>query len=228
MPTREQLIEQYGGIEKVPDYIRDFFEERDEKLHYQNVVAPREAEEKKERERERIKSLRRPPACVWRVGSTVFWEPPETIDDLQPAGFWISEERNGSWTSHGDYLLPHFRSAQLFGNGAAQVEAYYNDTALGEVYISGPVEAPADEDPYLVNKVRYYVTQHDRPPIYYERWRRVLAGFGVAQPKSVRGVQVEPLAPAMTAREAQGYADRGWERWVPVAAALRRVEETRQ
>ena len=229
MTARERVIKMFGSWEKVPGYLRKAFAMRDKLLYRQNVVAVKEAEERKERERERIKALRCPPARVWRVGATIFWEPPETADELEPLGYWISEERNGHWTRRGDYLRPHVRSAQLFGKGAgaATVEAYYQDTALGEAYISPAVEAPPGEDPFLVNKVRYYVSERGRPAIYYERWRRTLAGFGVAKGKWVRGKHVKPLLPAMTARESQGYAARGWQRWVPVAQALKRVEEAR-
>ena len=104
------------------------------------------------------------------------------------------------------------------------MEAYYNDTALGEVYISEPVRLASGEDPHLVNKVRYYVSERGRPKVYYERWRRVLYAFGVRKGKWVRMKNVKPLGPAMTAREARSYADRGWGRWVPVADALERIE----
>ena len=52
-----------------------------------------------------------------------------------------------------------------------------------------------------------------------DRWDRALKAFG------------EPVADAtltaMTAAEAQGYANRGWTRWVEVARALREIEATR-
>ena len=49
-----------------------------------------------------------------------------------------------------------------------------------------------------------------------DRWDRTLLTFG----ETVADTTLTP----MTADEAQGYADRGWERWVPVAAALREIE----
>ena len=227
MQIPQRFIDQFGSEDRVPEYIRRHFANRALRLVRQEE-AIQKAKERKRLEREAVKALRRPPARVWRVGNVMFWEPPDTVDELEPAGYWISEVRHNQWTKHGDYLLPHFRSAQLFGDGAARVEAYYHNTALGEVYATHSVRATPGEDPYLVNKVRYYVSVGGRPDHYYERWRRVLAGFGVARGKSVRGVMVEPLAPAMTAREAQVYANRGWVRWVPVAAALRRIEEVRR
>ena len=49
-----------------------------------------------------------------------------------------------------------------------------------------------------------------------DRWDRALLAFG----ETVADTTLTP----MTADEAQGYADRGWERWVPVTAALREIE----
>lgn len=230
MSVPERYVKMFGGLDKVPDYLKKAFAMRAAALE-DNRRQVREAERKQKEEREaklaKIKSLRRPPSKVWRVGATVFWLPPETADELAPDGYWISEVRNGSWTKHGDYLLPKYRSAQLFGKGEgpAVVECYYHGTALGEAYVSEEIPVP-DEDPFLVNKVRYYVSESGRPQVYYERWRRVLAGFGVAQGKRVRMKTILPLSPAMTADEAQSYADRGWGRWVPVAAALKRIEAT--
>ena len=49
-----------------------------------------------------------------------------------------------------------------------------------------------------------------------DRWDRALLAFG----ETVADTTLTP----MTAAEAQGFADRGWERWVEVAAALRQLE----
>ena len=49
-----------------------------------------------------------------------------------------------------------------------------------------------------------------------DRWDRALLAFGETVD--------DATLTAMTAAEAQGFADRGWERWVPVAAALRELE----
>ena len=53
-----------------------------------------------------------------------------------------------------------------------------------------------------------------------DRWDRALLAFG----ETVSDTSLT----AMTAAEAQGYADRGWERWVDVAAALREIEAAGQ
>jgi len=49
-----------------------------------------------------------------------------------------------------------------------------------------------------------------------DRWDRALLAFGETVSDS--------SLTAMTASEAQGFADRGWTRWVPVAEALREIE----
>ena len=49
-----------------------------------------------------------------------------------------------------------------------------------------------------------------------DRWDRVLKAFGVQVP--------DTSLTAMSAAEAQTYADRGWTRWVAVVAALREIE----
>ena len=188
----------------------------------------KKANERKEQEWQRQRKLRRPPAKVWRVGDTLFWDPPETINELRIEGYWVSERRNGHWASHGDMVLPDTRNVQLFGAyNDARVETKYHQQALGEFYLS-PVVKPPGEDPYLVSKVRYYVSEKMFVrPEGAKRWRRVLAGFGVTKAKWVRGRRITPLEPAMTAAEAQKYADKGWLRWVPVAKALKRVEKVR-
>ena len=49
-----------------------------------------------------------------------------------------------------------------------------------------------------------------------DRWDRALLAFG----ETVADASLTP----MTAAEAQGFADRGWERWVDVAKALKEIE----
>ena len=144
MPVPQRFIDQFGSLERVPQYIRDHYEER-ERLEQKRQDEMREAEERKERERERIKALRRPPQNVRLVGRTVHFDPPETADQLEFAGFWVSEYRNGEWTVHGDYVLPHVRKATLFGNGPCYVETWYHQMALGEMYRSDIVKAESPE-----------------------------------------------------------------------------------
>ena len=53
-----------------------------------------------------------------------------------------------------------------------------------------------------------------------DRWDRALLAFGETVSDS--------SLTAMTASEAQGFADRGWTRWVPVAEALNEIEAAAQ
>lgn len=234
MPTREQIIEQFGGIENVPEYLRRGFEQQDQ-AQARREQEQRDHEAALEAERARIKALRKPPQNVRLVGRRVHFEPPETADQLEFAGFWVSEQRNGEWTKHGDYVLPDVRSAVLFGTGPCYVETWYHQMALGEMYRSeivyaespetGPAAGGATEETpppaagsdhaELIETVRDYLTATGRPPGYYERWRRVLAGLGA-----------EEHDDPMTAAEAQSYVDRGWgHRWPPIVEALRSREQ---
>ncbi len=68
-------------------------------------------------------------------------------------------------------------------------------------------------DPALVAQVRDYAAETWKHPDHVDRWMRVLAAFGDDNGYT-----------AMTAAEAQTHADKGWQRWVPVVAALNALE----
>ena len=72
-------------------------------------------------------------------------------------------------------------------------------------------------DPALVALVRGYAAETWKHPDHVKRWMRVLAAFG----------DDNGYTP-MTAAEAQTHADKGWQRWVPVAAALAALEAAQQ
>ncbi|MCY4269975.1 MAG: hypothetical protein OXE80_07385, partial [Gammaproteobacteria bacterium] len=79
-----------------------------------------------------------------------------------------------------------------------------------------PEGAPSDdESPYaaVLADAEKAVTETDKGEIHVDRWRRVLAALGVDNGHT-----------PMPASEAQGYVDRGWTRWEPVAAALAEIE----
>ena len=86
-----------------------------------------------------------------------------------------------------------------------------DDEASGNGRGSGPYAA-------LIAKVYEWRNdpRHVHDKAYTDRWDRALLAFGET-------VSDSSLTP-MRAAEAQGYADRGWERWVEVAAALREIE----
>ena len=72
-------------------------------------------------------------------------------------------------------------------------------------------------DPALVALVRGYAAETWKHPDHVDRWKRVLAAFG----------DDNGYTP-MTAAEAQTHADKGWQRWVPVVAALEALEAAQQ
>ena len=151
MPVPQYIIRSFNGLKNVPAYIRRHFANRD-RLDAQREEAIRLAKEKKEQEFQARRKLRRAPAKVWLEHSyngrltTVHWEQTSTSTQLEPTGYWVHEEYKGSWTKHGDFVLPDVRSATLYGNGPAAVEAYYaNLSKLGEAFIrhaEGPTLEP--------------------------------------------------------------------------------------
>ena len=165
MPIPEHLIKRFGGIDKVPDYIKKHYADREDQKRQREEEANK-AKQEQEAEWARIKALRRPPQNVRleRVGTygmKIVWDPPETADEMPPAGYWVSEKRNGEWTKHGDYLLPEKREAFLYGQGPASVETWYHQMALGELYPSEqvhftPPEAPDTREDKIDTATRNY------------------------------------------------------------------------
>ena len=96
-------------------------------------------------------------------------------------------------------------------------EGYTVDSsASGTVAIADDDPTPPTTtgvDPALIAQVRGYAAETHEGQAHVERWRRVLAAFGDDNGYT-----------AMTAAEAQTYADRGWQRWVPVVDALAALE----
>ena len=224
MPTREQIIRMYGGWDGVPDYLRQGFEAQDE-ARERRAQDERDHKARIEAEHARIRSLRRPPQNVRLVHRKVFFEPPETADVLDFAGFWVSEVYKGSWTKHGNWLLPDKRSAVLYGEGPCYVETWYHQMKMREMYRS-PIVYAMEPVPVvggfphakLIAAVQGYLRAVGRSPLYYERWTRVLAGLGAEEHDN-----------PMTADEAQRYVDMGWgHRWPPIVRALREIEGARQ
>ncbi len=79
------------------------------------------------------------------------------------------------------------------------------------------VEAEADPHADLIAAVRGYAAEGGEGPEHVKRWQRALKALGETD------AAFAGLDP-MTAAEAQGYADKGWSRWEPVAAALTKLE----
>ncbi|MCY4165982.1 MAG: hypothetical protein OXF03_07545 [Gammaproteobacteria bacterium] len=69
-------------------------------------------------------------------------------------------------------------------------------------------------DAQLVSDIRQWRGETQHGQTHIDRWTRVLIALGA---------ETGALAP-MTVSEAQGYADKGWTRWVAVLAELKRKE----
>ncbi len=93
-------------------------------------------------------------------------------------------------------------------------EGYTVDSsASGTVAIADDDSTTTAVDPALIAQVRGYAAETHHGQAHVDRWNRVLAAFGDDNGNT-----------AMTAAEAQTYADRGWQRWVPVVDALAALE----
>ncbi len=76
-------------------------------------------------------------------------------------------------------------------------------------------------DPQVVANVKLWMAETYHGAAHVNRWQRVLVAFGALDANGVSGS-------AMSAAEAQIYADRGWQRWVPVVAELTALEASQQ
>ena len=161
------------------------------------------------------------PARIWRIGNLLFWTPP--AGGPSPRGYRVEQ---------GDSVLhfqPHtFHDGRevyeyiLRGDAPARVEAEHGGGLNHRVYSESV--APGPEPPATVQRIRYFASRWWRSQASRDRWRRVLAGFGVP---CAEKPAVCPLEPAMTAGEARGYHDRGWSPWWGHAAdVLERLETT--
>ncbi len=103
--------------------------------------------------------------------------------------------------------------------GTATVTVTAEDSDGNRVSDAFQVSVPA-ESKYAALIARMYQWRNDPQWVsekpHTDRWDRALLAFG----ETVADTTLTP----MTAAEAQGFADRGWERWVEVAAALRELE----
>ena len=80
--------------------------------------------------------------------------------------------------------------------------------------------APSEPDPHADLIAQMKEWRNDPQWVHHkehtDRWDRALKAFGETVP--------DDTLTAMSAAEAQGFANQGWERWVDVAAALRKIE----
>ena len=141
-------------------------------------------------------------------------------DDYEPdpqviADVWgyAAETDNGY-----DHVLRWVRVLQSFGAiegmTAAEARGYADNGWQRWVPVAAELrkleDGQAEPDPQVVADVWGYAAETDNGFDHVLRWMRVLHTFGALDD--------------MTAAEAQGYADNGWQRWVPVAAELAAME----
>ena len=148
---------------------------------------------------------------------------PAAQDDYEPDQDLIEDVWDyAEETEHGyDHVLRWMRVLKTLGAVADMTAAQAQDNAdqfLAERW--DPVveelekleNAPGDYEPDqdVVADVRGYARETQHGFDHVLRWMRVLKTFGAIAD--------------MTAAEAQGYADRGWERWDPVVEELKEKE----
>ena len=98
------------------------------------------------------------------------------------------------------------REGRLFGDGPCRLRSSIQ--AICRAASTSPViEETPGEDRFAVSRVRYYCTQLAQGEEYVNRWRRVLAAFGVVNGKKGHASRplVWPLDPPMTVEEAERY-----------------------
>ncbi len=124
-----------------------------------------------------------------------------------------ADETNGSVTATLDTPAADAGYTVSATQGAATVNVADDDDATPTTGYT--------VDPQLVANVKLYMAETYHGAEHVNRWQRVLVAFGELDAAGVSGS-------AMSAAEAQGYADRGWPRWVPVVAELTALEASQQ
>ena len=97
-----------------------------------------------------------------------------------------------------------------------------NDVATDELIgLSDSVQDPPQQpdsftaDTTLIATIKGYAAETWKSTDHVDRWNRVLKTLGAKE---------FPSLTIMTSVEAQIYADRGWDRWIPVVAELKAFE----
>ncbi len=117
-----------------------------------------------------------------------------------------ADETDGSVTATLDATAADGGYTVSATQGAATVSVADDDAAAGYTV-----------DPQVVANVKLWAAETHNGAEHVNRWQRVLVAFGELDANGVSGI-------AMTASEAQTYADLGWQRWVPVVAELTALE----
>lgn len=207
--------------------IQEILRRREEFRNRSHAEAVKELKEEKERKEAARVARMKPVSKCFRIGRQIFWEAP---DSPEPVIWYRIHEQNGdgSWGVHGTTLPPTARESVLYGDALCRIEAKYAQTGFATPGLGPVLQWNPEDGRFLVNGVRYYVAEKMRQGniVGANRWRRALAGMGVTEAKVgiAGGPLVHPLEPAMTAEEAQSYVDKGWNRWIPVARTMARLQ----
>ncbi len=121
-----------------------------------------------------------------------------------------ADEADGSVTATLDTPAADAGYTVSATQGAATVTVADDDDAVGYTVA-----------PQVVANVKLWVAETYHGAEHVNRWQRVLVAFGALDAAGVSGSP-------MSAAEAQGYADLGWQRWVPVVAELTALEASQQ
>ena len=119
-----------------------------------------------------------------------------------------------------DFRAGFLNPAYIMDEGPLHFFPGENDCAPPPEGIAGtvPTASPSARYASLIAKMRESRNdpRYEHNKAHTDRWDRALKAFGETVP--------DASLPAMTADEAQGYADRGWTRWTEVAQALGEIE----
>ncbi len=147
------------------------------------------------------------------TGDAQEWETFTVSIDADRLPNWLeagSYEGNGGWGT--SYTFTIHDATPGVGSAGGQNDPCANCGTGGD---TGAVGQGQDKYASLIAKM--YEWRNDPQwkdhKAHTDRWDRALLAFG----ETVEDTTLTP----MTAAEAQGFADRGWERWVEVAKALR-------
>ena len=109
----------------------------------------------------------------------------------------------------GDFLIGQVPEVE----GEGQPENPPQPKQLRQEQPQQPDSFKADQT--LISNIKGYAAETWKSTDHVDRWNRVLKTLGAEE---------FPSLTTMTSAEAQIYADRGWDRWIPVVAELKAFE----
>ncbi len=144
----------------------------------------------------------------------------ETVPGFTGSAMTVAEAQgfaNQFWSVRWDPIVAALKA--LAANPPLQAKAQ-QDQQQQLVSDTSDTETDYQVPASLVADVQGYAAEGQHGVAHVTRWKRVLLAFGETVPGFTNN--------AMTATEAQSYADKGWSRWDPVVAALTNLEQQTQ